>query len=722
MQLRIQPAADALHQDAATIKCLAAARLAGVALTTVNAKSKEEATPVLIAAEGGAVVARSNAIARFLCSKSGDSPMASALVDEWLNVASRKYATVALAAVADTLNLDLPETAAVDKAALSSTSLAELVSVLKPLDAHLASRTFLVGDRLSLADVGVAATLCQAFAAVMGPTARSSLRHTTRWMETVMRQPCFAAAGVFPDFEVCGSDVVALAASGAAMPLEPAMVAAADALFSRSRVRVKELLAQGRAAAGQQVRVCGWARTIRGSSAEKPVFIELNDGSSVGNLQIVCVSDALPAAHMQAVLQAGGIGSSFDIQGAVVESPAKGQPIEVRATSVTVLGRVPDPQVYPLAKTKVAHTVEYLRTIAHLRPRTQLISSVARVRHACAMATHAFFDQRGFLYVHTPILTAADCEGAGEMFQVTTLLAAATKTPPVIADKDERVLKGLAKAGDVDYKKDFFARPTFLTVSGQLNVECYATALSDVYTFGPTFRAENSNTTRHLAEFWMIEPEMCFATLKDDMDLAEDFVKYVTRHVMQHCAEDLAFFEERVESGLLQRLENVIEAPFVRLTYSEAMVILEEHHTSGKKTFSVEPKWGIDLGSEHERYLTEDVYKRPVILTNYPAGIKAFYMKRSESDPRTVEAMDVLVPRIGELIGGSARETDYALLDAKVKEHNLDVGWYMDLRRWGSVPHAGFGLGFERLILFVTGITNIREVIPFPRYPGNADF
>jgi len=333
----------------------------------------------------------------------------------------------------------------------------------------------------------------------------------------------------------------------------------------------------------------------------------------------------------------------------------------------------------------------------------------------------AFFDTRGFAYIHTPIITAADCEGAGSMFQVTTLLEHGKM--PVQDAKSPKVRAGEAAVGDYDYSDDFFGKQAFLTVSGQLNVECYATALSDVYTFGPTFRAENSNTTRHLAEFWMIEPEICFATLEDDMNLAEDFVKSVTRDVMTICREDLQFFEERVEKGLIKRLENVLEAPFERLTYRRAIDILNEHIKSGNVVFEeMDLHFGTDLASEHERYLTESVFKKPVILTNYPAAIKAFYMKRSESDPETVEAMDVLVPKIGELVGGSARETDLGLLESRMHEMELENEWYLDLRRYGSVPHAGFGVGFERLIMFVTGITNIRDVIPFPRFPKNVEF
>jgi asparaginyl-tRNA synthetase len=386
--------------------------------------------------------------------------------------------------------------------------------------------------------------------------------------------------------------------------------------------------------------------------------------------------------------------------------------------SVRVLGASVD---FPIAKKQ--HKLETLRTVelAHLRPRTNTIAAVARVRSALAFATHEFFNTRGFQYVHTPLITASDCEGAGEMFSVTSLLS---KAEEVAKEKGTPVKVPTTASGKIDYSQDFFGKPSFLTVSGQLNVETYACALSDVYTFGPTFRAEYSFTSRHLSEFWMIEPEIAFADLETNMNLAEDYVKYCVTYALKNCRPDLEFFEGNVEEGLIERLLNVLAAPFQRITYTDAVNLLlqPEHLAAG--SFEEAPFWGIDLGSEHERYLTERVFRKPTIVTDYPKDFKAFYMKQND-DGKTVRAMDILVPKIGELIGGSERESSLEKLTAMMVEK--DVGqeglkWYMDLRRWGTVPHSGFGLGFERLVLFVTGVENIRDVIPFPRWPKNADF
>jgi len=397
--------------------------------------------------------------------------------------------------------------------------------------------------------------------------------------------------------------------------------------------------------------------------------------------------------------------------------------VEVHVTDATVLGAVYGGEKpgeiggknYPMAKKQ--HTLEFLREKAHLRPRSKLFSAAMRMRHAMAFATHQFFNDRGFVYVHTPLITAADCEGAGEQFVVTTLL------PDEVKGKDIPIKPD----GKIDYTKDFFSRRCCLTVSGQLNVETHACALSDVYTFGPTFRAENSHTARHLAEFWMIEPEICFADLVDDMALAEDYVKFCTAYALQHCADDLHYFEHEYpagEKGLVARLRNVLENDFARITYTEAVALLQSEVAAGKVQFFAYPEWGDDLGSEHERYLTEQIYQRPTIVINYPKAIKAFYMKVNDDD-MTVAAMDLLVPKIGELIGGSQREDNLQVLEQRCIASGLkpsDIWWYADLRRYGTVPHAGFGLGFERLIMFVTGLENIRDVIPFPRVPGHADF
>jgi len=445
---------------------------------------------------------------------------------------------------------------------------------------------------------------------------------------------------------------------------------------------------------GQTISVSGWIRSIRDQKSF--AFIEINDGSRLGSLQVIAEEPLRPQFEKLTT------GASALITGTLVESPGQKQSFELKAETITVFGLCPA-EDYPLQKKR--HSFEFLRTIAHLRPRTNTQGAVTRIRSALSFATHKFFHERDFLYIHTPIVTAADTEGAGEQFLVSTL---DYNQPPRHSD------------GKIDYSKDFFDRPAYLTVSGQLNAEAMACALSDVYTFGPTFRAENSNTSRHLAEFWMMEPEMAFCDLKGDMDVAESYIKYVIQHLFDHCSEDMEFFDKLIEKGLIDRLKNALENDFARLTYTEAITILEK---SGK-AFEYPVKWGIDLQSEHERYLAEEYCKKPVFLTDYPAEIKAFYM-RSNDDGKTVAAMDLLVPKIGELVGGSQREERLELLEKKILAFGLkpdDYWWYLQLRKYGTVPHAGFGVGFERLIQFVTGIENIRDVIAFPRYPGHADF
>ncbi len=447
---------------------------------------------------------------------------------------------------------------------------------------------------------------------------------------------------------------------------------------------------------GKSVTLCGWVKTLR--SQKDFSFVELNDGSTLSGIQIV-VNATIP--HYEKTLEQLATGSSIQLTGRLVESPGHKQKWEVQAETLHVLGSCPNE--YPLQKKR--HSFEFLRTIAHLRPRTNTQGAVLRVRNALSFATHLFFQQRKFLYIQTPIITASDCEGAGAQFLVTTLdLQKVPKTP------DQKI----------DFTKDFFGKPAYLTVSGQLNAETLACALSDVYTFGPTFRAENSNTSRHLAEFWMIEPELAFADLQDDMECAESYIHFVIDYVLNHCQEDLEFFDSFIEKGLIERLKHVNQGPFARLTYTEAIKILEKSN----KTFEYPYTWGSDLQSEHERYLAEEYCKKPVILTDYPKEIKAFYM-RSNDDQKTVAAMDILVPKIGELVGGSQREERIDLLKEKIVAFGLnpeDYWWYLQLREYGSVPHAGFGAGFERLIQFVTGMENIRDVIPFPRYPGHAEF
>ncbi len=448
---------------------------------------------------------------------------------------------------------------------------------------------------------------------------------------------------------------------------------------------------------GDTVTVKGWIRSKR--EAKEFAFVDINDGSCMANIQVVIDKDVPDYAT---ILKQINTGASIELTGELVESPAKGQRVEVKASQVKIHGEA-DPETYPLQKKR--HSFEFLRDIGHLRSRTNTLSAVFRVRNACSAAVHQFFQERGFLWVHTPIISASDCEGAGEMFNVTTLNL---KNVPLTADQE------------IDYSKDFFGKAAYLTVSGQLEAEVMAMAFGNVYTFGPTFRAENSNTSRHLAEFWMIEPEMAFCDLLEDMDLAETFLRYIFKYVMEHCQADLEFFNERIDKTVLATAENIINNQFERLTYTNAITLLEK---SGQK-FEYPVSWGLDLQSEHERYLAEEVFKKPVILTDYPVDIKSFYMRLND-DGKTVAAMDILAPKIGEIIGGSQREERLDLLEKRLTAQGLnpaDYWWYLDLRRYGTVPHAGFGLGFERLVQFMTGMTNIRDVIPFPRAPLTVEF
>jgi asparaginyl-tRNA synthetase len=448
---------------------------------------------------------------------------------------------------------------------------------------------------------------------------------------------------------------------------------------------------------GEQITLRGWIRSKRESKGF--AFVDVNDGSCMANIQVV-IAQAVP--DYGALMKRINTGASVEILGQLVESPAKGQRVELQAASVEVFGEA-DPETYPLQKKR--HSFEFLREIGHLRGRTNTMGAVFRVRNACAAAIHQFFQEKGFLWVHTPIISASDCEGAGEMFNVTTL------NPDKLPRTPE---------GKVDYSQDFFGRQAFLSVSGQLEAEIMAMAFSNVYTFGPTFRAENSNTSRHLAEFWMIEPEMAFCNLQGDMNLAEEFLRYVFRYVMDKCQADMEFFQQRIDDSVLATAENIINNEFARLTYTEAIAILEK----ADRTFEYPVSWGLDLQSEHERYLAEEVFKKPTILTDYPVEIKAFYMRLNE-DGKTVAAMDILAPKIGEIIGGSQREERLDVLEQRILAQGLelkDYWWYLDLRRYGTVPHAGFGLGFERLVQFMTGMANIRDVIPFPRAPLTVEF
>jgi len=462
------------------------------------------------------------------------------------------------------------------------------------------------------------------------------------------------------------------------------------------RTKVKDLLGME---AGREVLAKGWVRTKRGN--KEIAFIALNDGSTIHNIQVVVDKNA----ETEPVLAQIGTGACICVRGNLVESPGSGQAVEIKAEEITVYGTC-DPVRYPLQKKDTSF--EYLRTVAHLRPRTNTFGAIYRLRSQMAFAIHEYFHSKGFVYLHTPLITESDCEGAGQMFQVTTLDL-------------ENIPRD--KKGRIDYGKDFFGKQTSLTVSGQLEGELGATALGEIYTFGPTFRAENSNTPRHLAEFWMIEPEMAFYDIRDNMDLAEDFIKHLVSYALENCMDDIRFLNDRYDPELIERLRGVVGTEFVRLEYTEGIRILEEAVRNGVQ-FEYPVSWGVDLQSEHERYLVEKHFGKPVILTGYPKDIKAFYMKQNE-DGKTVRAMDVLFPKIGEIIGGSEREADLGKLEKRIAELGMsrnNLEWYIDTRRFGSCPHSGFGLGFERLLLFITGMSNIRDVIPFPRTPKNAEF
>ncbi len=459
--------------------------------------------------------------------------------------------------------------------------------------------------------------------------------------------------------------------------------------------RIAEVLRNGQP--DESLVVQGWVRTKR--ELKGFAFIEVNDGSSLASLQVV-INEDLP--DYDSILKQLNTGASIEVAGVLVASQGKGQRVELKANQVTVYGEA-DPDTYPLQKKR--HSFEFLRSIGHLRSRTNSFGAVFRVRNACATAIHQFFQERGFLWIHTPIITANDCEGAGELFSVTSL---------DLKDVPRKETKA------VDYSKDFFGKPTYLTVSGQLQAEVMATAFTNVYTFGPTFRAENSNTSRHLAEFWMVEPEMAFCNLKEDMDLAEAFLKHIFKYVMKTCAEDMEFFNQRIDNTVIATADNIINNEFERVTYTEAIKLLEKADVK----FDYPVSWGLDLQSEHERYLAEQLFKKPTIVTNYPVQIKAFYM-RLDDDEKTVAAMDILAPKIGEIVGGSQREERLEVLERRILAQGMkpeDLWWYLDLRRFGTVPHAGFGLGFERLVQFMTGMGNIRDVIPFPRTPESAEF
>eukprot|EP00742_Colponemidia_sp_Colp-10_P001824 GILJ01001950.1.p1 GENE.GILJ01001950.1~~GILJ01001950.1.p1 ORF type:complete len:765 (-),score=137.11 GILJ01001950.1:78-2129(-) len=669
-----------------------------------------------------------------------------AQVDQWLDfIASEVDPVVSLVL--------RPLQGAAGKAVADSIQ-QDLDKLLRVIDSHLQNETYLVGQGITLADISLAATLFHVYANVFDVNKLSEFMHVGRWFMTIVHESEFAAVlkgghGPGQMGAACPVSGKTAAAAGAAahgdsMSVAPQVCpvsgkrgagASAQAQSSEhvkvtqtmagdvvtlalpnpktswgGRTRVKAILGvnEGLDWVGQVITVNGWAKTTRAQGATL-LFIQVNDGSCLSSLQVV-LNAGVPGFEEASKATTG---ASLSFKGVIVKSPAKGQSVEMHvsdpaAHSVKVFGQC-EAREYPMSKK--GHTMEHLRENAHLRPRSNTISAVARVRNALAFATHNFFQARGFLYVHTPLITASDCEGAGELFQVTTVIPKDSKVDGILATKD----------GRVDYTKDFFGKQSFLTVSGQLSVENYCVALSDVYTFGPTFRAEDSHTSRHLAEFWMIEPEMAFAELPDDMICAESYLKFCIQYALDNCLEDLQFFEKQYEQGLVARLRNVVDNEFARCSYTEAVELIRQ---SGKNFEYGLPDWGTDLQSEHERYLAEEYYKKPVIVYNYPKDIKAFYMKLNP-DGRTVAAMDILVPKIGEVIGGSQREDNLELLDRRIEEMHLEKAsywWYRDLRKYGSVPHAGFGLGFERLIMMVTGMENIRDVIPFPRWPGHADF
>eukprot|EP01029_Cantina_marsupialis_P027356 TRINITY_DN7632_c0_g1_i1.p1 TRINITY_DN7632_c0_g1~~TRINITY_DN7632_c0_g1_i1.p1 ORF type:complete len:753 (-),score=298.07 TRINITY_DN7632_c0_g1_i1:212-2443(-) len=660
----------------------------------------------------------------------GETEFHLAQIDQWLNFATNELDVPVIALISET------------KQALKDKAKKDVMARLLALNNALTFSTYLVNERLTLADLALACSVEAAFSS-LSLKDKKPIGHVVRWLDLIQHQGCFTAPaqqgkkkkqqqkkkgkgqqqkqqqpkkGGNQKKGPIGATVTAKPVD-ASKPVvkktkKPEDKLLEKELFVRTRVKLSDMLLaddEGASYIGKRVTVCGWAKTVRVQGGGEFAFVSLNDGSCFKSLQVV-VSRAKTETGFDDVLANGTVGSSFRITGDLIESPAKGQLIEMQAVEAKVLGGA-DAKTYPLSKKK--HSIEYLRSIQHLRPRTNIIGAVTRVRNACAFAAHQFFQKHGFMYIHTPLISCSDCEGAGEMFAVSTII-------PEDASKD----MPRTKEGKIDYSKDFFGQPAFLTVSGQLQVESFACSMGDVYTFGPTFRAENSHTSRHLSEFWMIEPEIAFADIVDDMNLAEDFLKYCTAYVLENCRGDLEFFQTAgVEKGLIARLENVVDEPFARITYTEAINLITDPKVMKKAKFEVKPEWGIDMGSEHERYLTEVIYKKPVIVTDYPKDFKAFYMKQNE-DGKTCRAMDVLVPKIGEIMGGSQREEDLEKLHKRAEEMNVHIEglwWYEDLRKYGSCPHAGFGLGFERLVMYVTGVDNIRDVIPFPRYPGHAE-
>lgn len=746
MKLYISAAA----QDFQWKKVLIASRLVGVPLESLILKEDEfesllpnARSCVLVTKDGS--LTQTSTILRYLAelrpdlTLSGATGFEQAMVNQWL-----EFCWFELEVLVGALTIRPDESEGTfDPASIRQILSRDAARALECLNKHLASHTFMVGNGITLAEAALVPTLVEVLSKMLMPGDARLYPHVLRWFKTLAHGNAdFAAVLQVPtDFKPLAplkpSKVAVLkspppasktAAPGSAKASSPASSKPAASpgglsagnvkdpfpmKFKRTRTRVKDLLKRGAQAVGEIITVCGWAQTVRAANKGKILFVVITDGSCTQALQ--CVIDSNIPGFAEAS-NCGGTGASFSLLGKVVESPGAGQSVELVVQSAEVLGKVyggdngeVGGKYYPLSKK--GHSAEHLRDHAHLRPRVRSYAATHRVRNTMAFATHKFFFERGFQYVHTPLITASDCEGAGEMFAVTTQL-------PKDHSKKGKI--------DVDYSKDFFGKPAGLTVSGQLNVETHACGLSDCYTFGPTFRAEDSHTSRHLAEFWMIEPEICFADLKDDADLAEDYLKFCVHSALTECGDELELLEKipNGDSMLRERLQGIVEKPFARKTYTECIKILLAEVAKGAVKFEESVEWGMDMGSEHERYLAEKFVKGPLIVTNYPKGIKAFYMKLDE-DGKTVSAMDILVPRIGEIIGGSVREDRYDVLVERAKEVGIDpkdLSWYLDLRKYGSVPHAGFGLGFERLIMLVTGLENIRDVIPFPRYPQHCTF
>lgn len=746
-------------------KVLVAANYAGMKLRlddktdaeTVKQVTGQSRLPVLVLASGGPKLSQSNSMLRFVARTDkegrlyGGSPADQAMVDQWIDFSLNELEQGAAVLTFPLLGCrdfnPTPEATAV--------ALRDVLSALATMNEYLLDHTYLVNDLLSVADVACACACVNLFRLVLTEKHRSELTNVVRWFYTCVNQPQFrSVVGAVPEAAVdpaatgAGETKAQAAAVGApATSRGPASTSPAvvnveynttlpgGGKWRRKRTRVRELV-ESTPVIGSSVTVSGWVKRLQKNMR----FMHINDGSTRHQLQIVLQGEE--TVGIDELRSCGGTDACVTVEGVVREGRRAEDAVEVHASRVTVHGRNTEASRYPIAKGRQGINLETLRRSMHLRVRTSIMSSVMRIRNACAYATHRFFQQRGFQYVHTPIITASDCEGAGEMFAVTTLL-----------EKGSSALTG-GKNGKPKYKKDFFKKPSFLTVSGQLNVETYCCALSDVYTFGPTFRAEDSHTSRHLAEFWMIEPEIAFADLDDDAALAEDYLKYCIQFCLDNCMSDIEFLNGKAEAraaalakavaskdenkiaslrGLVPQLENlrrVVGGPFARMTYTEAIAMLQEHVAQGKVQFDPEEEkkepleWGLDLRSEHERYLSEQVFQCPVIVTDYPKSFKAFYMRLND-DNRTVRAMDILAPGIGEIIGGSQREERLDVLERRIREQGQEpemYSWYVDLRKFGTVPHSGFGLGFERLVQYVSGVENIRDVIPFPRYPGSAEF